>query len=192
MGSLRLSDRIHHEQVGVRASVVAPTITFMSPLISQILVAAVGSFLGAAGAVVAAIVLRQRDERRQETSALKGLLVDIYFRRALVAASARFDRNEFDRATRSILDLRAEVRSVRGKLRPKSPAFDLLSELTRLCNGYLELTDRKPKAYLSELAYLRVAFAPIAEDINVRFHCGLADATPGSGALNQPVSASAI
>jgi hypothetical protein len=154
----------------------------MSGLTQQFLVAAFGSFLGAAGAIIAALILRMRDERRREASALKGLVVDIYFRRALGGAYSRHpSRASRELARHSIATLRAQVRRTRVELRPRSRAFDELSELTRWCNGYLAAVERVPRRYATELEHLRSRIEPIVVRLDERYRFGLDDVTPGGG-----------
>ncbi|CAN5200727.1 hypothetical protein BH11ACT2_BH11ACT2_00580 [soil metagenome] len=155
----------------------------MSDLTQQFLVAAFGSFLGAAGAIIAALVLRVRDDRRREASALKALVVDIYFRRALGGAySHPVSRRGRERAEHSISTLRAQVRRTRDALRPRSRAFDSLSELTRLCNEYLDAVERRPRRYAGELVVLRDRMAPVVAELAERYRFALDDVTPGGGA----------
>lgn len=155
----------------------------MTGLTQEFLVAAFGSFLGAAGAVVAALVLRVRDERRREASALKGLVVDIYFRRALGGVySRRLSRTGRQQAEHSISTLRAQVRRARDDLRPRSRSFDSLSALTRCCNDYLDAVERSPRSYGRELTVLRSRIAPIVVELDSRYRFVLGDVTPGGGA----------
>jgi hypothetical protein len=153
----------------------------MSGLTNEFLLAAFGSFLGAAGAIIAALVLRVRDERRREASALKGLVVDIYFRRALGGAYSHAPSLTGRRsAERSISTLRSQIRRTREELRPRSPAFDSLSELTRCCNAYLDAVERHPRRYARELELLRVRISPVVAEITHRYRFDI-DATPGGG-----------
>jgi hypothetical protein len=150
--------------------------------------AVIGSFLGAGGAIVSALAIRRVEARRAETAALKALLVDLHFRRALAPNTGHILRDDqvgadFEHANRSVLAIREQIHAVRLALRPKSPVFDHLSDMTRACNSYLELSAARPGHYIVELATLQASLASSAKSIASLEALRIREWEPGTGAF---------
>jgi hypothetical protein len=165
----------------------------------QFLVALSGSLVGAGGAITSAALIRSQEVKRQEITAVKALVADLHFRRALAVNDgeqvpnadldradldrAELDRSDLDRSTRSVINIRREIRETRMKLRPKSPAFEEMSRMTRACNLYLEVVEIRPGDYRIELSRLRESLTARVVAMTHALRLDLPELMPGQGAF---------
>ncbi|MCU1574362.1 MAG: hypothetical protein JWO93_2444 [Micrococcaceae bacterium] len=105
----------------------------------DVLVALIGAFI----TVVIAIFSFWFRQLRLEREALRGLVDEIHHRRAFASITARHvtdaaSSRDYERVSRSVLDVRNQVRQVRDHVRPNKTTQDHLSKMIRACNRYLE------------------------------------------------------
>jgi hypothetical protein len=149
----------------------------------DLLVALLGSLVTVAIAYMTFLIQRRREERQ----AIRGLINDIHRRRALTVISTvrRIRRAktlpDFHRATASVLDLRDRVRETRNAVRADSVYQDALTNMTRSCNRYLEMTGRSANDYYFELAKLRADLLTAVERLAKR-NRSVSYLEPGAGA----------
>lgn len=117
--------------------------------------------IGAALTVLVAWVTYRLQRRSNEKHALRFLVEEIHHRRALAPIArvgdvpSASELDDFSRANASILDIKDRIRLTREQSRPASSAQHALSDMTRACNRYLEITSHRPEKYLHELMSLR-------------------------------------
>lgn len=123
----------------------------------DLLVAVIGAVL----TVVIALITFMIQRRRTEDGLLRGLISDIHRRRAFtpiaelrVIPDAKA-QPDFDRASRSVLALRDEIKRTRNGIRGDRDVQSHLSDMTRACNRYLEESERTPDNYWQHLMTLR-------------------------------------
>lgn len=124
--------------------------------IPDLLVALVGAVL----TVLIAFVTYKVNARVDETKALNSLIEELHRRRALapgddqpIPGAAQSD--DFVRANASVLSMREEIRTTRDRVRQLQLAQLPLSEMTRACNRYLEMSAIAPERYARLLGELR-------------------------------------
>lgn len=155
----------------------------------QFLVALAGSLVGAGGAITSAALIRNQEVKRKEITAVKALVADLHFRRALAVndgeqvPSADLDHDDLGRSTRSVINIRREIRETRLNLRPKSPAFESMSRMTSACNLYLEIVEVRPGDYRIELNRLRETLTAIVMAMTQTLRLELPELMPGNGAF---------
>lgn len=155
----------------------------------QFLVALSGSLVGAGGAIVSAALIRNQEVKRREVTALKALVADLHFRRALAlndgewVANSELDHDDVARSTRSVVNIRREIRQSRLTLRPKSPAFAQLSDMTSACNLYLEVVEVRPGDYRIELNRLGASLTVLVAAMTRALRLDLPQLIPGEGAF---------
>jgi hypothetical protein len=149
----------------------------------DVLVALIGALLTVAIAF-GTFLLQQV---RQEKQVLRGLINDLHHRRALAVGSPQEIPNadegkDFQRASLSVIDIRDHIRRVRDQVRQDRATVDVLSNMIRACNRYLEDSEGTPNFYaflLQSLSQeLHNGVIEIAQ--NVR---GIKALQPGSSAL---------
>lgn len=147
----------------------------------DLLVALVGAIIGSIFTVGIALATYVISRRRRERGALRGLIVEMHRRRALVPVeSVRVVPNaaaldDYRRVSLSILAIRKDIRVTRTAIRPELSVQRQLSDMTSACNRYLEASQRDPDHYWFALMELRNALVSTIGEI--------AAATPSVEAL---------
>lgn len=115
---------------------------------------------GAALTVIIAFTTYIIKVRYDERLALQALIDELHQRRAVAPGPEPTIPNaaelgDFDRANRSVISMREEIRRTRDRVRQVPALRDPLSEMTRACNHYLELSEGTPPRYAQLLGRLR-------------------------------------
>lgn len=150
----------------------------------QLISTLVGAFAGAGAALCAGYLVRRREARDKEESALNSLLLDLQFKRALALVepmpSEATESQDSKRCSNSVLHSRELIREARIQLRPKSPAFENLARMSAACNSYLQSARRDPSKYQYALMTLRSVLDDEAR--NLGSSAGITYREPGSNA----------
>lgn len=149
----------------------------------DVLVAFIGAFL-TVGIAYATFLIQQR---RQENQALRGLVNDLYHRRALAVTTPQeisdaAERADFQRAGLSVIDIRDHIRRTRDHVRQNSAAVEVLSQMIRACNRYLEESEGTPNFYAFLLKNLRTDLHQGVVEISGKVR-GLQALEPGAAAF---------
>lgn len=128
--------------------------------LSDTLVTVIGAVLGACLTVGIAYKTFQLQQRHTEKQVLTNLIHDLHHKRALRAITPTRVPNarespDFDRTTKSVLEMREWIRTARNSLPPRSHASPTLSGMLVACNRHLRRSDRNPDNYQAELMKLR-------------------------------------
>lgn len=121
----------------------------------DVLVAVIGASLTIVIAYGTYILNLRRNERR----ALNSLIMELHHRRAfsgraVIVPNAR-DLADYSRTNASILAIKEEIRRTRDNVRELPPLQGPLSQMTKDCNGYLEIVERDPNSYAIQVLELR-------------------------------------
>jgi hypothetical protein len=136
--------------------------------------------------------LRRREAKRNEGAALLGLIAELHLRRAIAINVGEYrqadvrESADFQRVSRSVIDIRAQIRDVRRLLRPNSPAFAPLNNMSRACNLYLEDSEAMPGGCMLQLNVLRDSLESRVDEIAAKFKFKVDGLKPGMGAFPQP------
>ena len=143
------------------------------------------TFLGAAVALLAEWLTRQRDGRLKEEAAINSLILDLAGKRAFVTGEEwTWGSGEIERVASSIFDARALVREARLALRPRSSALAPLRKMTKACNAFLEQTERRdPEELKGALRALADEMTEQVHALHIRNRRRILSDTPGSFAL---------
>ena len=127
---------------------------------ADVVVAVIGALL----TVLVAALTYGLNERRRETLSLRALIYDLGHRRALVVDVPReipnaLELDDYHRASASVLNMRDAIRQAVEGVRDSKKLQDILSQMTRACNTYLENSAASPSRYWYYLAELRDSLA---------------------------------
>lgn len=151
--------------------------------VPDLLVALVGALMTVAIAYCT-FLLRQA---QQEKQVVRGLINDLYHRRALAIGSPQEilnagDSKDFQRASMSVIDIRDHIRRVRDQVRQDAVTVDALSDMIRGCNRYLEESEWEPTLYAFLLQKLQQDLEDGVLQIAKKVR-GVNALSPGSGAF---------
>lgn len=130
----------------------------------DLLIALIGTFVGAVLTVYIAYQTYRMEFHRREREAIRHMAVDLSTKRSLRHASpaARVDSRRPDveedrqRCARSVLSSRDSIREAWRAARPGSDVQDDLEAMSRACNRYLEFSELDRDAYVDFLHKLHV------------------------------------
>lgn len=157
--------------------------TFLPDLV----VALVGALVGAVLTVAIAYGTFLLQQARQEKQVVRGLINDLYHRRALAVVSPHEipnagERKDFERAGLSVIDIRDHIRRVRDQVRQDTETVNALSNMIRACNRYLEVSEGNPNFYAFLLNELQRDLEEGVTQIAQRMR-GVDGLPPGRGAI---------
>lgn len=157
--------------------------TFLPDLV----VALIGALVGALLTVAIAYGTFLMQQARQERHVVRGLINDLYHRRALAVTTPQEipdaeERKDFERAGLSVIDIRDHIRRVRDQVRQDTQTVDALSNMIRACNRYLEVSEGQPILYALLLKKLQEDLEEGVTKIAERVR-GVDALPPGRGAL---------
>jgi hypothetical protein len=149
----------------------------------DVLVAVIGALL----TVVIAYGTFLIQQARQEKQVLRGLINDLHHRRALAITRPQEIPNavhgkDFQRASLSVIDIRDHIRRVRDQVRQDRATVDVLSDMIRACNRYLEESEGTPDFYAFLLKTLSEDLNDGVDEIS-RIARGVRALQPGSSAV---------
>jgi hypothetical protein len=149
---------------------------------ADVLVAVIGAALTVAIAIGSFMLQR----RRVEEEALRGLIEEIHRRRAFapvtpVRVPDAADLRDYERVSRSVLDVRNQIRQARDRVRPKAAAHVYLGAMISACNRYLEDSTNEPDNYIFQLMNLREQLEKEITEIAKKSR-NLPASKPGTGA----------
>jgi hypothetical protein len=126
----------------------------------DLLVAVIGAVIGSVLTVLIAAVTFFVQRRRTEIGTINVLIDDIHHRRAFTVDNPQRIPEavflpDYDRANRSVLDIRDRIRESRARIRPQVGQQSQLSKMLRACNRYLENSSELPAEYWFGLEQLR-------------------------------------
>ena len=143
--------------------------------------------IGAAFTVLIALITYLLRLRLEEKRALESLIGELHRRRALAPGpepiiSAAASSADFARANASVSAMRDEIRRTRDRVRQVDSLQLPLSNMTRACNRYLEMSAASPPHYALLLGRLREELAKGVNDLT-RARRGVTSLEPGGGAF---------
>jgi hypothetical protein len=135
----------------------------MSDFLSNTAANLVGTFVGAALALLSAWAVARRERARAEVRRLQRLIDRIYRSRALVAVSnypvqvdpLNQQEGDFRRVTASVLTTRDLIGEIMDYLDPQRPAVTILDDMYAAALEYLNTTEIDSRDYINELMRLR-------------------------------------
>ncbi|MEA1264078.1 MULTISPECIES: hypothetical protein [unclassified Microbacterium] len=145
------------------------------------------AFVGALLTVLIALVTYMLKIRLDEKRAIQSLIDELHRRRAIAEGPEPVIRGaeelpDFVRANASVVSMRTEIRSTRDRVRQVDSLQGPLSEMTRACNRYLELSAASPDFYARYLGDLRRELTPLVSQL-AGSRRGIVAHQPGGGAF---------
>lgn len=153
----------------------------------DLVVALIGALVGALLTVAIAYGTFLMQQARQEKQVVRGLITDLYHRRALAVRTPQEisnagERKDFERVGLSVIDIRDHIRRVRDQVRQDTETVDALSNMIRACNRYLEGSEGEPNFYVFLLQTLQKDLEEGVSQIAERVR-GVDALAPGRGAV---------
>lgn len=132
----------------------------LDTFLSDTLVTVIGAVLGAILTVGIAYGTFRAQQRHTEKQVLTNLIHDLHHKRALRAITPTrvpdpTESTDFERTTKSVLEVREWIRTARNSLPPRSHASPTLSRMMVACNRHLSDSARNPDSYQLMLMKLR-------------------------------------
>jgi len=151
--------------------------------IPDVLVACIGALLTVFIALATYLLKIRLDEKR----AIQSLIGELHRRRAIAEGPEPVipgaeQLADFARANASVSSMRSEIRATRDRVRQVESLQVPLSQMTRACNRYLELSAASPDFYAVYLGDLRRELSPLIERLATERR-GVVALEPGAGAF---------
>jgi hypothetical protein len=132
----------------------------------------IGTFVGAALALLSTWWLRRRATKARERRILQGVLDRLYRSRAIRPGRCRpegaltpTERVDFERCARSIVDTRDRIAAVGDEIEMYAGVTPVLDAMYAHCLDYLDASETDHTRYVTELMELRSALEIDARDL---------------------------
>ncbi|MCK8476027.1 MULTISPECIES: hypothetical protein [Microbacterium] len=145
------------------------------------------AIIGAVFTVLIALITYVLKVRLDEKRAIQSLISELHRRRAIAEGPEPVipgaeQSADFARANASVASMRTEIRATRDRVRQLDSLQAPLSEMTRSCNRYLELSAAYPDHYAVYLGNLRRELTPQVAQLAASRR-GIVAHDPGGGAF---------
>lgn len=185
-GRLRKPDAVRHvywPADGAICGKVCQGVVMWESFIPDVVVALIGAVFTVMIALITYVMKIRVDEKR----AIQSLIGELHRRRAIAEGpepviSGAEQSPDFARANASVASMRTEIRATRDRVRQVDSLQAPLSEMTRSCNRYLELSAAYPDHYAEYLGDLRRELSPQVRRL-AALRRGVVAQEPGGGAF---------